>query len=130
LSPSEAPPDVSRRKDEPPSISSHRQSLFSLIDRIIAGEISQVIIAHKDRLAPFGFDLMAHLCKQQQCELLVLNTESLSPDQELVQDLMTILHCFSRRVYGLRNYRNALEEALAHGSDTDHQPQDPAQPDA
>jgi len=29
-----------------------------------------------------------------------------------VQDLITITHCFSSRLYGLRNYRKALEKAL------------------
>jgi hypothetical protein len=36
------------------------------------------------------------------CEVLVLNQERLSPEQEMVQDLMTIVHCFSSRLYGLR----------------------------
>jgi putative resolvase len=44
--------------------------------------------------------------------LLVLNNQSLSPEQEMVQDLMTIVHCFSSRLYGLRNYRERLDEAI------------------
>ena len=35
-----------------------------------------------------------------------------SPEQEMVQDLMTLTHCFSSRLYGLRNYRKKLGEAL------------------
>jgi predicted site-specific integrase-resolvase len=70
------------------------------------------VIAHTDRLARFGYDLLVHLCQMQGCQLVVLNTESLSPEQEMVQDLMTITHCFSARLYGLRNYRKALEKAL------------------
>jgi len=46
------------------------------------------------------------------CEVLVLNQERLSPEQEMVQDLMTIVHYFSSRLYGLRNYRKKLHEAL------------------
>jgi predicted site-specific integrase-resolvase len=42
-----------------------------------------------------------------------MNTEELSPEQELVQDLITITHCFSSRLYGLRNYRKALKKAIA-----------------
>lgn len=42
----------------------------------------------------------------------MINTETLSPEQEMVQDLMTITHCFSARLYGLRNYRKALDKAL------------------
>ena len=56
-----------------------------------------------------------------------MNTESLSPETEMVQDLMAIVHGFSSRLYGLRNYRKTLKEALAHG---DHEPQDPAEPHA
>ena len=32
--------------------------------------------------------------------------------EEMVQDLMTIVHCFSCRLYGLRNYKKKLAEAL------------------
>ena len=71
-----------------------------------------VVMAHKDRLMRFGFDLFAHLCRRHQCELVVMNTETLSPEQEMVQDLMTITHCFSARLDGMRNYRKALERAL------------------
>ncbi|CAM5478566.1 hypothetical protein SSTU70S_03257 [Stutzerimonas stutzeri] len=42
----------------------------------------------------------------------MLDQERLSPEQEMVQDLMTITHCFSARLYGLRNYRKKLNEPL------------------
>ena len=84
------------------------------------------MLAHQDRLARFGYKLLAHLCENHQCELLVLNTETLSPEQELVQDLMTIVHCFSSRLYGLRNYRKALKKAIQD----DQSAQNQAPPDA
>src|SRR5215471_4617159 len=80
-------------------------------------EVAMVVIAHKDRLMRFGFDLFAHLCRRHQCELIVMNTETLSPEQEMVQDLMTITHCFSARLSGLRNYRKALNRALKEPSE-------------
>lgn len=89
-----------------------RPKFLALVDRILQGEIATLVIAHKDRLARFGYDLLVHLCQTQGCQLVVLNTESLSPEQEMVQDLMTITHCFSARLYGLRNYRKAMEKAL------------------
>jgi predicted site-specific integrase-resolvase len=89
-----------------------RPKFLSLVDRIVAQQVAQVVIAHKDRLMRFGFDLFAHLCRRHGCELVVMNTETLSPEQEMVQDLMTITHCFSARLYGLRNYRKALDRAL------------------
>lgn len=100
-----------------------RPKFSDLVDRIVRSELSTLVIAHKDRLARFGYELLAHLCETQGCQIVVLNTESLSPEQELVQDLMTIVHCFSSRLYGLRNYRKAIQKALTDDQGT----QDPAQ---
>jgi putative resolvase len=90
-----------------------RKQFLSLIDAIVEGQVERVILAHQDRLARFGYQLLVHLCETHHCELLVMNTEELSPEQELVQDLITITHCFSSRLYGLRNYRKALKKAIA-----------------
>lgn len=89
-----------------------RRNLRKLITMIITGRIRQVIVAHKDRLARFGFDLVDYLCQIHDCELLVVNGEELSPEQELVQDVLAILHVFSARLYGLRSYRQKIREAL------------------
>jgi putative resolvase len=90
-----------------------RKQFLSLVDAILEGQVERVILAHQDRLARFGYQLLIHLCETHQCEVLVMNTEELSPEQELVQDLITITHCFSSRLYGLRNYREALKKAIA-----------------
>jgi len=93
-----------------------RPKFLALIDRIVTNQVSMIVLAHQDRLMRFGFDLFAHLCRRHQCELVVMNTETLSPEQEMVQDLMTITHCFSARLYGLRHYRQALARALKEPS--------------
>jgi len=89
-----------------------RKQFLNLVDAILAGEVEQVVLAHQDRLARFGYSLLVHLCQTHHCKLVVMHTEQLSPEQELVADLLTITHCFSSRVYGLRNYRKALEKAI------------------
>ena len=61
---------------------------------------------------------------------MVMNQQSLSPEPELRHDVLTMLHSFSSRLDGLRNDRNTLKEALAHGSDQDHRPPDPLAPNA
>jgi predicted site-specific integrase-resolvase len=61
-----------------------------------------------------------------ESERVVLNKEQLSPEQELVQDLITSAHCFRSRLYGLRNDRKALEKAIQD----DQGAQDQAAPDA
>jgi putative resolvase len=53
-----------------------------------------------------------------------MNSETLSPEGEMVEDLMSIVHCFSSRLSGLRNYKKTLEKALTNAES----PQNPAQP--
>lgn len=89
-----------------------RKQFVALMQSVERYEVKALVIAHKDRLARFGFPWFAQFCDAHGCELLVLNQEQLSPEQEMTQDLMTILHCFSARLYGLRNYRQTLTEAL------------------
>ncbi len=50
------------------------------------------------------------------CSIVVLNKQEMSPEQEMVQDLMTIIHCFSSRLYGLRNYKRSIKKALSDES--------------
>ena len=90
-----------------------RRKFLEIVDGIVAGRVERLVIAHKDRLTRFGFELVGHLAQAQGAEIVVLNTESLSPEQEMVQDLMTITHCFSARLYGLGNYRKALKKAIS-----------------
>ena len=95
-----------------------RKRFLALMDEIGQRSINTLILAHRDRLTRFGFDWFEHYAKTHGCEILVLNQERLSPEQEMVQDLMTIVHCFSSRLYGLRNYRKKLNEALGQDQDS------------
>lgn len=46
--------------------------------------------------------------KKNGVEILVVNNERLSPQEELVQDLISIIHVFSCRIYGLRKYKKEI----------------------
>ena len=80
-------------------------------------------IAVDECLARSGYELLVHLCETHGCQIAVLNTESLSPEQETVQDLMRIVHYFSSRLYGMRNYRKTIQKAITD----DQGAQNPAQ---
>jgi putative resolvase len=102
-----------------------RKRFLELLDAIGRREVKTLILAHRDRLMRFGFEWFEHFARTHGCELLVLNQERLSPEQEMVQDMMTIVHGFSSRLYGLRNYRKKLNEALHqdaenHAAGTSH----------
>jgi putative resolvase len=86
-----------------------RPKLLTVMADIKVGRTSTLVVAHKDRLARFGFDYLAHEATVAGCEILVANQESLSPQQEMVQDLLAIVHTFSCRLYGLRRYEKSLK---------------------
>ena len=66
-------------------------------------------MAHKDRLTRFGFDMIDHIAERSGCQITVANAESLSPQEELVNDLLSIVHTFSCRLYGLRRYEKQMK---------------------
>ncbi|NES73990.1 MAG: IS607 family transposase [Okeania sp. SIO2D1] len=87
-----------------------RKKLLALLERVMQGNVERIIIAHKDRLARFGFDFYQWLCEQFDCQILVLNEKNLSPEAEMVEDILAILHCFSSRLYGLRKYKTEISK--------------------
>jgi len=87
-----------------------RKNWNSLLDLVSLRAVSKIIIAHKDRFVRFGFDWFEKFCLKNGCEIEIVNNENLSPQEELVQDLINIIHVFSCRVYGLRKYKKKIEE--------------------
>ena len=87
-----------------------RKGLVALLERLHGGEKLRIVVAHKDRLARFGFELVEWLAKQNGGEIVVLDESKCSPEQELTEDILSILHTFSCRWYGLRKYRDKIKE--------------------
>ncbi len=90
----------------------HRQGFNQLFQDIKVGRVRTVIGAHKDRLVRFGFEWFADFCARHGKELIVMNQETLSPEPEIVNDLLSIVQVFSARLNSLRSYRTELKHAL------------------
>ena len=75
------------------------------------GQVRRLIIAHRDRLVRFGYEYFEAFCQRHHTELVVINGEAMSPEQELVRDLRAIVTVFSARLHGLRSYRKVLKDA-------------------
>jgi len=95
-----------------------RKHFNRLMEQIELGQVQRLIIAHKDRLVRFGFEWFAAFCARHGTELLIVNGDTLSPEQELVHDLLSIVHVFSARLYGLRSYKKVLRDAALHQDQT------------
>lgn len=88
-----------------------------LLESVMNDEIATIYVTYKDRFVRFGFDWFERLCNQHQTEIVVLNNVETSPEQELVEDLTSIVHVFSCRLYGLRKYKKVIQsdkEVLSH----------------
>lgn len=90
-----------------------RKGLKSLLGRCLRGEKLSIVVAHKDRLARFGFELIEWIVGELGSELVVLNDTKTEPERELTQDLLTIVHVFSCRLYGLRSDKGKKDQNAA-----------------
>ena len=89
-----------------------------LLNQIPKGEIEKIYITYKDRFVRFGFDWFERFCNHYNCEIVVINNPDTSPQKELIDDLISIIHVFSCRIYGLRKYKKdiSLDESLQDGN--------------
>lgn len=88
----------------------NRKKWNALLDEVISGKINKIYIAFSDRFIRFGFDWFKQFCEKFDTKIIVVNNEKHSPEQELTEDLMNIIHIFSCRSYGIRKYRKGLED--------------------
>ena len=81
-----------------------------LLNSVMKNEIETIYITYKDRFIRFGFDWFRNFCEKFGTKIVVLNNEASSPSKELVEDLISIIHVFSCRIYGLRKYKKEINE--------------------
>ena len=86
----------------------NRKNWNLLLKDIITKKVSKIIVSHKDRFIRFGFDWFYNFASMYGCEIEVINNEITSPQEELVKDLVSIIHVFSCRIYGLRKYKKQI----------------------
>lgn len=93
--------------DEGSGLNYDRKGFKELIHLICNKECSQVVVNYPDRLVRFGFDLVNNICAENNVELTVINqTPNVSPDEELVQDVLSVITVFSAKLYGKRSHKN------------------------
>ena len=84
-----------------------RKGFNELIRLICNRQCSQVVVNYQDRLVRFGFDLIQTICQENNVDLIVLNqTQTDDPNQELVQDVLSVITDFSTKLYGKRSRKN------------------------
>lgn len=85
-----------------------RKKFIALMERVAKREVKRIVVAHKDRLARFGFEFIEWFCNLNGCEIVVLNHTYQSPRQEMMSDFLAVMHCFSSKLYFLRKYEKEI----------------------
>ena len=99
-----------------------RIEFLKLIDLIINNKVKLVVIENKDRLVRFGFELLQELFKKFGCEILIVNNLSEKTyEQELTEDLISIIHYFSMKSYSNRRKLNKIKEELQNNDNIKNQ---------
>jgi putative resolvase len=86
-------------------INENRKSFLKLLDMVTSKKVSKVIIAYEDRLTRFGFKTLRKFFQVFGTEIEVINNEEKTPNEELVEDLITIVSHFAGKLYGLRSHK-------------------------
>ena len=100
-------------KDIGSGLKEDRRNFKRLLKMVMNREVSKVVIAYSDRLTRFGFKILEEFFKSYGTEIVVINKEEKTPQEELIEDLITIISHFAGKLYGMRShkYKKVVEGA-------------------
>jgi putative resolvase len=95
-------------------MSSDRQGFNDMLALIYQGKVELIVIENKDRLVRFGYDIFEHIFKMFGTRIMVLNEaiEDKTYEQELTDDLISIIHYFTMKSYSHRRKLNKLRKEI------------------
>ena len=97
-------------------LNDNRTELKKLLDMVMNDEIDRVFILYKDRLTRFGFNYLEQICNKFGTKIIVISEEiqEKSIQEELAEDIISIIHSFSGKLYGMRNkIKEKLDKELS-----------------
>jgi predicted site-specific integrase-resolvase len=90
-------------------INFNRRGLRKIIKYAISGNINELVVAYKDRLTRFGYDLIEDLIKEYSNGKIIIDEknkkERREPKEDLVEDVLQILNVYTAKLNGLRKYK-------------------------
>ena len=90
-----------------------RKGLHSILEMSSKGVLQggTVVVAYRDRLARFAFELVERILQLHGVKIVVLHEEMESSENgELVEDLLSIVNVFNCRINGKRKYGKDKEK--------------------
>ena len=104
---SDAYPNHTMVEDIGSGVNMNRRGLRKIIKLAIAGKVNELVVAYKDRLSRFGYDLIEDLIKEySNGKIIIVNKkDDLEPEEELAFDVLQIMNVFVAKMNGLRKYK-------------------------
>ena len=101
-------------KDIGSGLNYKRKGLQEIIVMAIGGEIQELIIAYKDRLTRFGYEMLEFLInKYSNGKIIIINNdEEQTPTEELTKDIISIMNVYFAKINGLRKYKNQIKNDI------------------
>lgn len=101
---SKSPKELKCFEDVSSGLNDNRKGLNSLLDEVMEDKVDRIFILYKDRLTRFGFNYIERVCRKHNTEIVVLSNEvkDKTREQELAEDIISIIHSFSGKLYGSR----------------------------
>ena len=100
-------------KDVASGINWRRPGMLALLDGAIDGTIKEVVVASRDRSSRLGFDILEWMLRRHGCKVTVLQSADQSPEEELSDDLLSIVQVFCCRRNGKRRYSTVDKDRQA-----------------
>lgn len=107
-------PDYEVVTDVASGLNWKRKGFQAILESAMSGDISELVVAHKDRLCRFSFELVKFILEHNKVKLTVLDAdEHKSRSEELADDIISIIHVYSCREMGQRRYKNKEDTNLS-----------------
>ena len=85
----------------------NKKGLRRLLELMVQGQMSRLVITHKDRLLRFGAEIVFRICELKGIEVVIINKgEQASFEEELTRDVMEIMTVFCAKLYGRRSHKS------------------------
>lgn len=95
-----------------------RKGFKTLLDKLFSHELSEVVVASKDRLARFGYELLEDIFSRNNAKIIVVNdSKRKNFDEELSEDILSIITYFTAKYSGHRKYRKVIKGDTSDSSD-------------
>jgi len=98
-------------------INDDRKGIQKILEYAMRGELAQVVVTYRDRIARFGFNIIKQVIELSGAQLLVHNQSELSPDEELASDLVSIITVYGAKIHGSRRYKLVQNKVVPKDKD-------------